>query len=779
MPEQRDASSYDGILDNYAPAQQEYLDNKQEQELVARLDKAFEDSYELRIPYERDWELYRLYLKGEQLIMRHRDTGEIVRLTSEDSKRLRSVNNVLRPTARSLVGKLSRTIPTCVVLPATADFEELHGARAATALLEYARRKEDLDLKYVEAMEYLPWAGNALLQLVWNRQGGRRLAWCEVCGFNDADMELVGQPCPQCSAQRENEVAQQQMEHEQAGMMALQQASAELPPDYMGAPLTPEDIPQVAPPDMQQMGPLGLDQEPPALVEISEGDFEVRVRDVRGFYSEPGAESLKAANWVGYRTAIPVHEARRMFPHFQHIIKSEENIEADRTAEMRFNSVDSYGEVEYLNDHCYLYEFHEKPTEAYPKGRVIFKVNNRIVELMDGQGGRPENPYAILGRFPFYMFQFDINKGEFWAEPFLAQAWHRQREINQLETQIREHVELMLKPKFLNPIGSRIGQEEFTATSAQVIKYNAAAGKPAFLDPMPLSQQVFARRNELVGDVRFQASVTEQEAGVSQSDPNGRAMAIIEAEADQQVGSILLRIHSEWRELHRGILQLFREFAQEDRLWTIMGPDGLRTYSFNDMVLQPGHDVQIEQDDGLSRNPAIRLQQSIDIKNAAPELFLDPMTGMPDAKKFSRYARLSIRDAGYEIEATERAAASAIPDMVKEGQPFMPQPEDDPQIFAEELLGWLRGPGRRDPELAAQVRQIWMFYAMWAMQGGPPGQLGGPMGGPGAGPGGPDQSAPGGSANNPGNIASDASAMTGQADSAAEGQAQVQSSHEG
>jgi hypothetical protein len=792
MPDALDAVGFDAILDNYT-SHDEFEPSEEDKELVAQLNENFDKAYEARLPYERDWEWFRQYLKGEQLIVRSRDTGEIVRLAEEDSKRLRSINNVLRPTARSLVGKLTRTIPTITVVPATADFDEQHGARAGDALLQYARRKENLDLQYVEAMEYLPWAGNAIFQLLWNRHGGERLAWCQVCDFISDDLEMIGQECPQCRLQKETEQMIQQQEHDTAKLEA-----GSLYMQNMMEPVTPEDLEEVkgavAPPDMVQSGPLPLEQEPPALIEVNEGDFEVKVLELRDFFSEPGASCVKDANWVCKRSIVHVGEARREFPEMADFLHAEENVHSGKSAEVRFSSADSYGEIEYLTDHCYVYEFHEKPTENYPKGRVIWKVNDNIVRKMDGKDGRPENPYACLGRFPFYHFTFDTNKGELWGEPFLAQAWHRQREINKLETQIREYVELCLNPKMLNPIGSRIAHDEITAVTGQIIKYNKAAGDPKFLDWPDLSPQVFGRRNELVGDIRLQASVTEQEAGGVQ-DLAGRAMAIIEAEADQQIGPILVRCHSEYKELHRGILKLFRKFARPNRVWTVLGPDGHQTFSFEDLKLSPGHDVQLEQADGMSRNPAIRQQQAIDLKNAAPELFIDPMTGMPDAKKFARYAGLNLRDKGYDIQATERAAASAIPYKIKQGLPFRPGVEDEPMIFAEELLGWLRGPGRReDPQVVAQVRQIWMFYLSWASQGQPPDALmqqlqgGGPGGqgqgaGPGAGPGGPDQTAPGGSANGPGHMGSDIRTQAGQeirsADQRAERQARVQTKREG
>jgi len=758
--------------------------------------------------------MYRLYLKGEQLIIRHKDSGEVVRVTSEDSKRLRSVLNILRPTSRSLVGKLTRSIPTCTAIPATADFNEQHGAKVAEALLAYARRKENLDLKYLEANEYLPWAGNAILQLVWNRLGGRKLAFCEVCGFNDADLKMIHTPCPACRNQRKMELQTQQltlatakaealgrrMQHEdglaqQASSLSQQAEQTGLPVDVLAqdapVPPTPAHPDSIPPPPLQQGGPLPLDQEPGALVEAYEGDFEVYVRDVRGFYIEPGCTNIKEANWCCYRQALPVPEVNRMFPEAASWVQADPSIHTDRTAELRYNALVVSGIQTQLRDHCYVYEFHERPTEAYPKGRVIYMVGDRVARTLD------ESPYHILGRFPFYHLGFDKSIGEFWHEPFIAQAWHRQRELNNIETQIREHTELALKPKMLNPMGSRISQDEITANSDQIIKYNANAGMPQFLVWPQLAQQVFERKSELTGDIRLQAAITEQEAGQSTSDPNGRAMAIIEAEADQQLGPILLRNHNEWRELHIGILKLFRAYAHPDRQWSIAGPEGVEIYCFDELILSDGFDLQIEQEDGLSRNPAIRLQQAADLANLPVGLFIDATTGMPDKKGFIRFAKLKLPQGGYDIDATERAMAAQIPHMLLQGQQYMPKIEDDPAMFAEVLLGWLRGPGRKleskNPMVVAQVRQVWQIYMMWAMSGQMPrlmGQQTAGNGPPGAapGPGGPpmpgsDQSSPGGSSNGPGHVGTDimteARGQVAGADQAAEGQARISEKHEG
>lgn len=749
--------------------------------LAAKLRDELYKAVQARTPYARDWEFYRLYLKGDQLLARVPRTDEIVRIANEDSKRLRSVHNILRPTARSLVGKLTRGIPSCTVVPSTTDWEEQSAARVGDAMFEWLRRKEDMDLKYIEACEYLPWGGNAFFELYWDEQGGRNVAYCEACNYVQQDIEYVGTPCPKCVMQREQEIAQQQAANDHLVRMQVgDEVKGEMetgmpPPDVSEMPLP--DVP------LEQQGPLPTDQEPPNLTEANEGDIKVILHDPRGFYIQPGAKSIWDAEWCCVIEDVSVQEAKRRHPDHQEDIYAEND-----PFEQRFGIP---GHEPFIQDRCFIRRFYEKPTQLYPEGRIITMVCDKIVDL------RPMN-FNWYRRFPIFRFGFDKNSGEFWYEPPLAQAWNLQREINHLQTQKREHVELVCKPKLLNPLGSRILDEEFTAKTGQSIGYNPAAGEPHFVNPPPMPGEVWNRDAELTNNVRSEFGITESEAGISPQTPNGRAMAIIEAEADQQLRPIIIRNNTEWRNLHRAALVMIQKMISPEKQFTIAGPDGNQTFSFAEMNLSGDYDVQIEEEDGLSRNPAVRLTQAADLANLG--FYLDPGSRMLDRKQFARHAGLKIPDAGYDAEATERAAAQQIPYLIKRGTPYQPRSFDQPSIFAEELLAWLRGPGRReDPQVSRQVEQIWQFYAgtaiqgqlaqMGLMQGQQPG---GQPRKPGSGAGGPEQSAPGGSINNPGHIGTDvalgndttdlrsqATGMVQNANRDAESQARVQTNHEG
>ena len=710
--------------------------------------------------------MYARYLRGEAVAI-HKVTGELIRLSHEDSKRLRSSKNGLRPTARSLVGKLTRAIPNVRVIPPSADFEDAHGAQVADAVVTYLRRKFDLTLKYQEALECLPWAGNGFLHLTWDPLAGDKKAYCETCGFNE-DKELIGTPCPQCMQQRQEEIAAQAIQWDLDQQVAAAEAAA------IGPQMNPATgdfemaLPTVPEPPMMQLGPLPLDQEPAPLVEIKTGDLCIKVLDPRDFYPEPGAKDLAHCRYYIVQELLPVSTLRSMFPDFAlHIAKETVDTERTYTLDSLSETPDAY------DNHAYLTCLYEIPTEAYPEGRVIAKVGKLIVSET------PNPLYNEFGRHAVFHFGWDRNAGEFFFEPFIEQAWHRQRELNNNETAIREHTELLLKPKVLVPLGSRITSDEMSAATGQVISFNRAAGEPLNWLPPNVPTDLWNRGVQLSADIRELAGITDADVGLSQADPNGRATAIIQAEADQQLSPITRRNNAEYRDFYRCALVLVQKRYAPDRTLTIAGPDGTEVYYFGEMNLRDQIDVELEEHDGLSNNPAIRLQQCSDL--AAMGLYGDPAMGTFDKKAFSRAAKLHDPGAGYDMEATERAWASSIPKKIEQGVPVVPNTFDDPILFAEELLAWLRGPGRRaDPMLTMTVEGIWHFYVEWAMtgmmpntgfpmittaagQGGPfdPNQLMAPGGSGqageegGAGPGGPDTSAQGGSANNPGHLGSD------------------------
>ncbi|MCW4026952.1 MAG: hypothetical protein NWE76_05675, partial [Candidatus Bathyarchaeota archaeon] len=563
MAEDPRAEAFDGVADDRTPAKH-VTQEHENQELVGRLQELFRQAYEHRHPYASDWEFFRAYLKGDQLVIRHRETGDLIRLTARDQRKLRSVNNYMRPSSRSLVGKLTRSIPTARVTPATTDMEEYHAARTANAAIEYYRHKLDLDQLYQDATEYLPWAGNGWIYLTWDPKGGLEVSECPKCEFYHDDESMVGQECPRCTMQREQELMQHQMQMEEWEAMQFSQIMPHLPPDALPSP---DMLPMDQAPQPQQMGPLSLEEPVPTLLAAKSGDICAKVIDVSDVFVQPGIEKLSEATHFFLRIAMPTVTARQMYLEAAEWITDDDDTYTDAGAETHDRFFDMYTQYEPEADFCRVYIYHEFPTSQYPEGRIIHMINDKIARVENS------NPlYKLFGRFPLFHFGFDYNPGEVYREPPMSQAWHRQKEMNENETAIREHIVLNLKPKMFNPIGSGVTADELSATTAQVISYHRAAGKPEFDPPPRVPPDIFNRGEILKNDIRTHFGITEHEVGISPADPNGRAMAILEAEADQMLGPIIRRNNGEFMELYRCILLMIQAYIPEDRLFTLAGP---------------------------------------------------------------------------------------------------------------------------------------------------------------------------------------------------------------
>ena len=675
MTERHDATDPIGILEDHTPAELYSPPDAERQKVHAFL-LHFEEARQYRQPWDRQWELNRLYIKGQQLILRNRTTGEVFRLPQDDNHRLLAVNNILRPTARILLGKLTRTVPTWRTMPASADLNDIRGADVANSLLDYHRRNTRLDRWYIDAYRDVIVAGIGHVKLSWDPEKGNEIDACLQCGYNTpvspAVQEEVG-ACPRCAAE-----AQQQFDAAQEQTQLLAQSGVAV-----------SEAPQLAPPIQMQRQ--------------REGEVVIESIDYRDFFMPPAAVTHDEAQWCCHRRVLSVSELRRLFPDKAKYIAADPGIHAEQNVTLLQNTVSANsGTTRMLEDHAYLYEFHEKPTSRFKKGRIVRIVNNMIVEEI-------ESPYHVLGRFPFFSFYWEKNRGEFLGESFLDQAWTIQRELNMLLTQLREQRELTARPKLLTPIGSQISKDEIDTTAGQLIYYNSMVGTPKYLETPPFPNYTYQELERLQAQVQLQASVMPQDLGGASTEQSGRYAAIMEALASQQVGAILRYNMNEFRTLGVAVLQLCQQFYTPERTWTVVGSDMPVTNTFADMHLNPGYDVDVQEDDSLSTNHAVRLEQALSLWNAG--LFTDPATGLPDRKTFAQVARLRIPGVGPATKAADHARAAAIPELLAQGQPYQPKDWDDPDIFAEELLAWLKGPGTNEsPQLVEQVAGIWRIY---------------------------------------------------------------------
>jgi len=654
-----------GIVDGYADLQKG-SPTHDETQLVGNIQTIIQQAQQARRAREQAWEFNLVNLKGEQVLARSPIDGTTIRVTFDNQGgELQSQDNVLLPTHRAFVGKMTRIVPSCIVLPRTEDREDQTAAEVMDSHLDYQWRHQKMKKKYKRAMESLSFAGTGIHELCWDRDKGRLIGYCQSCSYG-YDTLKPGDQCPACAMQAELSM--------QGGMA--------------NPAMTGQSVPQ-----------------PSILVKAMDGDIVVDVLDVREFFPQPGIPDLENMQWCYTKKPVAVAKLRKMFPEAADVFYEEQDIHTDRSVTFSREAVGVQIEQHQLKGHANLFTIHEAPTGEHERGRIIFYANGRVLRQ------QPNIYYELFGRFPFFIYRADRYEGEFWGGAPIDQAWHLQRERDALATSVRSHRELTLNPVVMAGTNSGMDMERLTTVPGQVIKIRPnPLGKPSFMPPAQLPQHVYGEFDRLATAMRDKFGVTPHEVGQSAPDQSGRYAAMLESQASEAVGPFLIENLDEWLELHRCILMLAQRCYAPDRRWAIRGYDYPKSYSWDQANIREGWDLILADEDSLSKNPAMRLQQVMMLLDKG--VYTDDATGRPDKKKFLRQANLRMPGSGPDLDAQHRAYAAAIPDMIARGEYRGPLPWDDAVMCCEEIVNWLRGSGLHAPDpLVSQIYQVWTVYA--------------------------------------------------------------------
>lgn len=159
----------------------------------------------------------------------------------------------------------------------------------------------------------------------------------------------------------------------------------------------------------------------------------------------------------------------------------------------------SQGSEEMIDNAAVVKEYYERPTQAYPKGRMFVVANN--VCLYAG-----ESPYEgpELGDWhPYSEARWEVVPGRFWGKSPLDDATEIQKHINSVDATIILTRKTMAIPQKLIPIGSGIKPGEWTGRPGQEIRWRESGGaKPETIPPMGVDAQVFAEREQRLEDLK-------------------------------------------------------------------------------------------------------------------------------------------------------------------------------------------------------------------------------------------------------------------------------------
>ncbi len=663
-------------------------------ELTENVYQHLQEAYNARAGLESDWCFFTNFIEGDQDFLRDNKTGGLVRIVNTEKKRLWSRNNQVKPLVRSYKGKIVRTQNLFTVRPGSGSEDEIYGGRLAERYLEYWSECVDLLGKYARAVGTIPAMGHGVLHLYRDPEAGDHVASCEQCGWSQVVQQPVepGTPCPFCQQQSAMS-APMSVEQQQ------EQAAA------------PSESPEVADPMSAEMSaPV------PMLKASRAGKTKLRYLDPRMVYPQPGFDSMDDMERFIIRYPLPVTAARRRFPHIAEYINPETDIYPAHGARYTYNTAMGRFTSEQLDDRVFVVECYTRPDSEHPKGRVIQFVNR----VFAGEG---EGTWDLIDRFPFYFFFGDITPGEFYPTPIMADIWHRQKELNEHETTVRENAELASRQKIAVASEARFRTDELTAAGDQIVRIPSMYIDDVKPIPTPKLDPIHIERPfQLKDDMRSMIGVTSQESNQGEIDV-GRVIAFQEAESDQTQGPVIAQHNRELAQIGYGVLAYAKAFDRPETFFSIEGDFGLEYFSLMALNFEPGYNVMLLNDDGFSRNQAVRLNQII--QAAAVGMFGGMASQGADVNAMIRAARLKIP--GHKPDATdpEQVAARAAIRKIMAGKPYFPRMQDDPETFANALVYWLRTTGRQEPynevdEMGMSVhpvtQQIEMLQNQYAMK---------------------------------------------------------------
>ncbi len=161
-----------------------------EETLVELVTNEFERRRKERVKLERQWELNRNFLTGNQYCDINR-RGEIVQDDKTFYWQSRGVFNHIAPIIESRLARFSRINPSVSVRPKTDDDKDVTSANVAEKLIAEAFKTADVYSVVKKVTAWSEACGTGFYKVVWNDLGGHKIAEINGEGVYEGEVKVV------------------------------------------------------------------------------------------------------------------------------------------------------------------------------------------------------------------------------------------------------------------------------------------------------------------------------------------------------------------------------------------------------------------------------------------------------------------------------------------------------------------------------------------------------------------------------------------------------------
>lgn len=620
-------------------------DQADEDKYATYVRSIFDEQRQALEPTYLTWTQNLLYLGGHQWWTYDVTTGTFV--PPKPSKwRERPVRNLLKPFFRHFMAKAIKNKPVATCVPASSDPEDVESAQLGNDVLKAKWLELNMDRILRRLIAWLVPTGNAACMPFWNQNSGNLEPLMVEVEAQEHDAMMDGAP---------------------TGQMKMIQ----VPADENGEPIVDE------------FGNYDLQAEP-HWIDI--GDVGYRVLSPFQYFTDEGAECEEDMSFLVIVEALTLREIYRRYPDaIEKELVAEDTSELDRFDEL-LSTVASGADTHSVTTQrgretdlpkAYLFHYYQRPDAEYPYGRHWVTCNQTVIEM---PGPLPD------GIWPPVVLFWDVDvAGQLHGDATMTDAVGLQREYNEICSQIKEHHNLLLRGKWLVPIGSNIRRGQITTQPGEVIQHTPGL-PPVMADLKALPPKMYEERDRCLADFEFITSMHKISMG--QPPPgvtSGRAFLTLQEADDSDLGPFIQMLENGVAKLGWLTIQLIQQFYDDERLIRIAGENrDYRVRSFRGADLDAIVDVQPQSGSAFPWNTVAKQNMMIDLAQTVPQIFLDPDTGQFDVERFRRLlpvggeeavglaSDLDVAEAKREEEAFELFAG----EMDEVGNPMIPMVQE-------------------------------------------------------------------------------------------------------
>jgi hypothetical protein len=539
------------------------------------------------------WTQNLLFLAGKQWWKFDPVAGSFVSPTVP-KWRERPVRNILLPFFRNVLAKLTKNRPQSSCVSASTDPEDMEAAELGNDVLRAKWQEKGVGKKLKKAVAWMIPTGNAYIKPSWNTDAGIFVPLTTLVEAGKYD--------------------------EAGGMVGTE--VIEVPCDEEGDPLLDEE------------GGYETEAEP-AYVDI--GDIDFQVLSPFQVFADIGATEDDDVRFLVIVEPLTLREIARRWPDAGPI-QAEDVSEIDRFDSF-ISGVAAGPDTQFMGTgieeqdaavaKALVIHSYERPKSTHPMGRHWVSVGRQLLER---PGPLPD------GIWPVVVHLEDVpDPGRYNSKSVMTDAVGIQREYNEASGQIKEHHNLLLRGKWLVPIGSNIRRGQITEEPGEVIQHTPGF-PPTQADLKALPAPVYAEREKILED--FQLITSMREVSMGSAPPgvsSGRAFLVLQEADDSDLGPTITMLEEGIAELSWLSIQIIQRFYDEERLIHITGENNqFKVRSFQGADLSGIVDVVPQYGSATPWSKTAMQSMMIELAATVPAMFTDPETGEFDQERFRR-----------------------------------------------------------------------------------------------------------------------------------------------